>query len=256
MSQSLPSLNYKDFLSTRRVVQDVLRVMSAWQRAFLLPDPHSWEHGLEVHMRGVVTKPCRVGNTVQSISMDIVRHKVRFGVQSWELHKSSGQEIFAWLSHWIQAEGLEATLMRPSFSKSEGNYSPTQLDRYAGALWWMNDQLHSIANQLNGGLKSPILLYPHHFDIALSWYPYNDERQLTIGFLPGDMHVKKPYIYLTAYPEPPALAFLDKPEAVLWQKEGFHGFVMPYSRLRMRADPETVLRSFAGMMQPIADLLR
>jgi hypothetical protein len=91
---------------------------------------------------------------------------------------------------------------------------------------------------------SPILLYPHHFDLALTWFPWNDERQMTVGFSTGDEAVAEPYIYLSAYPEPASFGGLALPAGAHWQSAGFSGAVLPYGALRASTEPEKLLREF------------
>ncbi|HVA11241.1 MAG TPA: DUF5996 family protein, partial [Candidatus Dormibacteraeota bacterium] len=105
------------------------------------------------------------------------------------------------------------------------------------------------------GLTSPVLLYPHHFDLSLVWFPHDDERQLAIGFSTGDQTIAEPYLYLTAYPEPPGFTKLAVPEGAYWQSDGFSGAILPYARLSGSSDPEALFASYASLMTAARSLI-
>ena len=59
---------------------------------------------------------------------------------------------------------------------------------------------------------SPVQLWPHHFDWALSWFSgrpipddgsptgYRSVEQMMFGFSTGDVSIDEPYLYILAYP--------------------------------------------------------
>jgi hypothetical protein len=256
MKTSLPSLMYKTFLPNKAYIQNLLLTMSAWQRAFLSPRrPDQSQYGLTVHVRGAVTQPCCVDGSPKSISLDLVAHKIRFGMQHWRLEELSGQQLFDWLSLWSAKHGVQ--LPKPGFTKAPGHYSEEQTNSYATVLWWSHAVLKKISNKLTEGACSSLLLYPHHFDTAFSWYPFHDSRQLTVGFSPGDEHLEEAYFYLTAYPELSSLPGLVVPPAAVWQQTGFHGYALYYDRLRHLTEPDkNVTISMLELLKAASSLMR
>jgi hypothetical protein len=103
---------------------------------------------------------------------------------------------------------------------------------------------------------SPVQLFPHHFDLALSWFsgrqvpdqdPENEEwsdEQMTFGFVTGDEAITEPYLYATAYPEPVGFVGSPLPEAAHWNEAGFSGAVLPYAALEQVDEPRQLLAEF------------
>lgn len=235
--------------STRDYLQDVTKVLSSLQRAFVPANPHDWQYGLEVVMRGLRTQPFSVGQHETWALLDLVRHKVRLGSQNWALGKYDAPQMLGLIRDWLSEQGVEVKLEEPKFAGSGSQFDPAQADAYASALWWVDVQFQRLATGLNEGLVSPILLYPHHFDLALTWFPWGDERQLSIGFSTGDKTIAEPYIYLTAYPELPGFTNLELPSGAHWQREGFRGAILPYTALQASRQPEALLQEFtAGLL--------
>ena len=100
---------------------------------------------------------------------------------------------------------------------------------------------------------SPIQLWPHHFDLTMTWLPgekvpgqdpENEEyadKQMGFGFVLGDETVPEPYFYVTAYPLPDAFPTLPLPTGTAWQTIGFNGAVLPYRLLNDSSDPRGYL---------------
>jgi hypothetical protein len=235
----LPDLS--DLSPTRAYLRDVALAMGSLQRGFLPPHPRLWQHGLEVTMRGFSTQPFRIDGGEFRAGLDLVKQKVRLGTESWPLSENNGPQIFEHFKLWLANQMAEADLEEPKFSPAT-KFDPVQAGAYGAALWWLEERLRELEASIKDGVTSPILLYPHHFDLALSWFPHDDERQLTLGFSTGDQNVPKPYIYLTAYPESPEFKSLPLPDGAHWQTQGFNGFVLPYAKLQVSSRPEELFK--------------
>ena len=91
--------------------------------------------------------------------------------------------------------------------------------------------------------------------MSLVWFPYEDTRQLAIGFSTGDQTIPEPYLYLTAYPEPDGFTKLALPEAAYWQAEGFSGAILPYAALQASNDAETLFQAYTNVLNSTRSLL-
>jgi hypothetical protein len=242
----LPVLKSADLQPTRDYLQDVTKVLGGLQRAFLSKDPHDWHYGLEVSLRGIVTQPFMVNDEEIRALLDLVRRKLRLGDNRWAFKEYSPPELLNNVRIWLADKGAGVTLETPEFVSQAGQYDREQAIAYADALWWMDAQFRQLQAELKGGLTSPILLYPHHFDLALTWFPWDDERQLSIGFSTGDSTIIEPYIYLTAYPEPAGFTDIELPPGARWQSNGFSGAILPYAALPASKNPEALLQKFAS----------
>ncbi|MDB5164756.1 MAG: hypothetical protein JWL89_382 [Candidatus Saccharibacteria bacterium] len=255
MTKTLPPLIYENLLPTRDYMQDATKVLGSLQRAFLPANPHDWQHGLEVGMRGPLTQAFRIQNETIRGSLDLVRHKVRLGSTNWALHEYAGPELLNNVRVWLQSRGLQVVLEQPDFAPGAHHFDEEQAKNYAEALWWFEERFRELSEELKPGLVSPILLYPHHFDISLSWFPYDDERQLNLGFSTGDQTIPEPYVYLTAYPEPKGFMKVPLPSPAYWQSSGFTGAILRYSDLEATDQPEVLLGAFLRTFQASAPLL-
>ena len=120
----------------------------------------------------------------------------------------------------------------------------------------MSGTLHRFAQEI-GGEQSPVQVWPHHFDMALTWFsgrrvpgidPGDVEaaaEQITVGYSTGDDAVPMPYVYATAYPHPEDLAEGLLPAPGRWTKgrDGFAGGILAYDDAVETGDPGgTILR--------------
>jgi hypothetical protein len=256
MKSELPKLIHEDMVPTRNYIQEVAHVLSALQRALVKRDPHDWRYGLEVGPRGLLTQPLKIGSKEVRASLDLVRHKVRLEGNAWPLRDYAAPEILKHIQMWLQGQKVNALISQPEFASGVRHFDRHQADLYAEALWWMDGQFRVLKSSLKGGLTSPVLLYPHHFDLSLVWFPHDDERQLAVGFSTGDQTIAEPYLYLTAYPEPAGFTKLDIPKGTFWQTAGFSGAILPYAVLSASADPKALFREYAhGIMSATRPLI-
>jgi hypothetical protein len=145
----------------------------------------------------------------------------------------------------LEHRDTAAKLITPRFEKTARQFNEQQSDTYSKALWWINDVFMSLKPKLIGGVVSPILLYPHHFDVSLVWYPFDDDRQIAIGWSSGDDTIPEPYVYATAYPEPDGFAKLPLPKGAYWHHTGFRGAILTYAHLQASSDPIALFERYA-----------
>lgn len=249
----LKPLDPKALNPARDYLRDVALAVGSLQRGFLPVDPHDWQHGLEVTMRGIKSQPFSVDGREVYVLLDLVKNKVRLGEAEWALSEYAGPEIFKNFKVWLESQNIKANLEQPDFAG--GKFDESQSKAYAEVLWWIHKQFQIIKAEMSTGTTAPILLYPHHFDLSLVWYPWNNDKQISIGFSTGDETIPEPYIYLTLYPEPKDLVDLlaeRMPKEAYWQKQGFSGGILPYSKLQESDHPEDLLRQFVGQVSAYA----
>ncbi len=243
---SLPKLQTKELAPTRDYLREVALVLGSLQRAYLPKHPRDWQHGLEINLRGISTQAFKLNDQEIRASLDLVRQKVRLDGNKWPLRENPPSMILAKLQDWLKQRGESVRLDEPEFKPGTLEYDPDQTEAYATALWWMEQQFRLLKTSLTTGLTSPILLYPHHFDLSLVWFPFADARQLAIGFSTGDQNIAEPYIYLSAYPEPKAFKSIDLPSAANWQTTGFSAAILAYAALQQHDHPEKLFQQFSA----------
>lgn len=241
----LPKLIAEDFNPTRDYLQNVALAIGSLQRAFVPQHPRDWQYGLEVNMRGISTQPFDIAGIETRGLIDLVKHKVRLGETHWKLEEYAGPEILKNIRVWLESNNTRVELEEPEFLKAS-EYNFDQAESYAEALWWMDKQFRIIKDEIKSGVTSPILLYPHHFDLSLVWFPQDDDKQFGLGWSTGDGTIAEPYVYFTAYPDLDGFTDIDLPDGAYWQKHGFTGAILPYSVLQSSAEPDILLQKFAG----------
>lgn len=97
------------------------------------------------------------------------------------------------------------------------------------------------------GTLTPIVLWPHHFDLSTLWFPGktidNHAPHLNFGFAPFSAGIDEPYVYAYAYPypahyDPPAM-----PTGARWHTTGWTGAVLPYAAIAAQANPTTFIET-------------
>ena len=240
---NLPPLQSSQLAGTRDYLRDIALSFGSLQRAFLPQHPRLWQYGLEVTMRGFCTQAFVANGGEQRVLADLVKLKVRLDGERWLLSDLDGPLLFEKLQTWAGVD-----LEEPKFSGS-AEFSQEQAVAYAAALWWLDEQFRKLKDQITDGVTSPILLYPHHFDLAMSWFPYDDDRQLTIGWSTGDENIAEPYVYLTAYPEPAAFKRTELSAGAVWQSQGFSGALLLYAELQKSTNPAKLFGQFAELFK-------
>lgn len=242
----LPNLSLKDLGQTRNYLQDTAKVLGKLQQAFLPKSPRDWQYGLEVTMRGISTQEFKINGQPMRGVLDLVRHKLRLGDQQWRLREHPPADLFNEVQAWLAAQGSADKMTEPEFGAGMVEFDSAQAEKYAVALWWMEEQFRILRESLTDGVAAPILLYPHHFDLSLVWFPWDDERQISLGWSTGDETIPEPYIYLTAYPEPKGFKDQQLPSEAHWQSDGFNGAVLLHNDLAKSPNPEKLFQGFAG----------
>ncbi|MGB5295037.1 MAG: DUF5996 family protein [Thermoanaerobaculia bacterium] len=262
MSESeFQDLSLAAWRGTRDTLQGYSRLLGAI-RLSSSPRQRQWAHvTLRVVPEGFITTPMPSDRGTFGLRLDLVHNKLRIltsAGQSLGL-RLEGQSLASLYSEVMTAlKGLEVPLQidAQQFSDdSRGEWDLEAIGRYRRAVAEI-DAAFKVFKGEHRQETSPVQLFPHHFDLALSWFsgrqvpdqdPSNEEwsdEQMTFGFLTGDEAIAEPYFYATAYPEPKGYVGSDLPERAYWNEAGFSGAVLPYSALVQADQPVRLLSEF------------
>jgi hypothetical protein len=91
------------------------------------------------------------------------------------------------------------------------------------------DVLEEFAAKLAGPRASPVVCWPHHFDMATlvtleEGQPAN-ARSIGVGVSPGDEYYAQPYVYISPWPRFDGAKLPELPSPGHWHTEGFFGAV-------------------------------
>ncbi len=249
MALILPLLLYEDLLPTRDALRDTAIIISNLQRLYIPKHPRQWEYGLNINLRGIVSQDLSIDQETIHASIDFVTHKLRLGSTNWLLNEYSPPELFSNVRIWLDAHKQSSKLDSVKFDKGAYQYDLVQAKYYAQALWWMKEQFDSISDSITEGSKSPVYLYAHHFDLSFAWFPYDDDRQIALGFSTGDEHIAEPYLYLTQYPQSPEFHGIKPLKESKWFDRGFDGHIILYSELQKSKKPKKIIAQYGEMMK-------
>jgi hypothetical protein len=232
MDQELPQLSTAELRPTCIYLQNLSKTIGRLQQLFILPELHGWQYGLNVNMRGICTQPFTPKNKQESALIDLVTHKLRLGGQYWPLELMSNEELQEVIKQWLIENGYKTQMEKPEL-ETGGKYDKIVAHKFAAALWYMERSFSQIKKSLPADQTSPILLYPHHFDLSLTRFIGDSRHQISVGFSPGDNDIKQPYIYLTSYPDDESLTNYSLPPNAYWNDRGFRGIVLLYEDFRL-----------------------
>ena len=132
-------------------------------------------------------------------------------------------------------------------------------DTMVEAFWEATSQIDQMFKMFRAKMRKetgPIVLWPHHFDLAMLWFsgrlvpdqdpddPEYSDEQMNFGFATGDDYVKDPYFYITAYPMPDGLLETELPDGAYWMTDGLTAAILPYAELTTRDDPFGLVDDF------------
>jgi hypothetical protein len=231
---------------------------------------HWWHVSLQVSARGLTTGPFPAPGGAAEILLDLVGGVVLVSASDgWELRvplaadpaQQGGQRLLEGLTDL----GLRVEL--PSFvGPTPGPYDAAAAARYLRVLATVDGSLRLLQAELPG-VTSPVQLWPHHFDLAVTWMtgrvvagkeeaPAEErDEQVGMGFSTGDEGDPDPYLYAVALPWPDGVESELLPVGG-WHSSGWRGAVLPWTEVAASPDPAATAVSFwRGAQTAFADAL-
>ncbi len=203
-----------------------------------------WDNNLGFKTQEISSiQSCRIVLDPITLTLEIVGDSDRV-ISIFALSDHTLSEAFDWIRTEIKKLVREEDILIPISYPPDDNHD-RDLDRdgrfklqgsisdladyYANA----NAILQEIVEQENGA--SPVLIWPHHFDIAtLITIPnqINGETlTVGVGLSPGDSSYDQPYWYVTPYPYPEDISNLPTLDGNgTWHTSGWVGAVLTASQ--------------------------
>lgn len=271
-----PELHLGDWKKTRDTLQKYAQMVGAIRENSTEPHPHWWHISLLFTDNGLTTTPLPVVkgfiDKTFEVILDFQNHKLRIESNYRELKQISltGQSLSALCDETCSL--LTDIGVTPSVDKSkfmdgkQGKYDPEYVTKYWKVLKEVNELLDKFRDEL-GGERSPVQLWPHHFDMSMSWFsgrlvPGKDpndaessKEQMMFGFSTGDNSISDPYFYILTYPTPEGFPDFDMPDGARWNANGFQGGVMTYDAFANSNNPENILLNYFKTFQKAGALI-
>lgn len=265
-----PPLTLANWKDTRDTLHKYCHLVGTIRERLSVPHPHWWHISLRVTDKGLSTTPIPKDKNTPGqnfeLIFDLVNHHIIIESNFREMMriKLTGQSLNAFceeISSLMKDIGVSTPISKEEFKDGKSSkYDQGAASNYWIALKEINSILTLFRSELDG-MKSPVQLWPDHFDLAMSWFsgrlipgkdPNNledSEEQMMFGFSTGDKIIEDAYFYITAYPPPPSFPNFDMPENAQWITDGFIGSIMMYNDLIKSDDPEEKLLNYFRKFQ-------
>ncbi len=265
-----PPLQLSEWKVTRDTLHKYCKMVGTIREKTSSPQPHWWHISLRIAEDGVTTLPLQKSleekDKTFEVKLDLINLKLLI-ISSYSDTMQialTGQSLSALCDETcslLSDIGINPPVERPSFIDGKtGRFEPEPLRNYWMALKNINFIFERFKTSV-GGRTSPVQLWPHHFDLAVSWFsgrlipgkdpnnPEESQEQMTFGFSTGDETIPDSYFYATAYPTPIKLTRTILPGDAYWNNSGFKGAVLKYSSLVHAENPSESLLMFLNTVQ-------
>ena len=257
--QKFPALDAGEIDATRQALHAYARVAGAWSKAFRKRRKHWWHASLRPSLYGLTTGVI-YGETDFEIELDLASSRLHVRTCSSQVSErltgQSSTHIATTVSNALRAAGFDQDdlVSADAFDNDTefAAYSSDQANLMHRALGSVAAVLEDFRATIREE-KSPIQMWPHHFDLSMIWLPgpkvpgqdpANEEyadKQMNFGFVFGDATIPEPYFHVTAYPLPDSLPDAPLPTGTTWHAGGFDGAVLRYRDLVATQDPAAYL---------------
>lgn len=262
VATATPGLRLAEWQATRDTLHQFARIIGKIRAAHSPKSKHWWHITLHVSARGLTTRPFPISGQNLELTLDLTAQALIIeSSDGWRgslpLYRQSAGGLCRAIDSTLSAQGiaLDPPVLIEFDNYERLTYDMLAADRYRRVLNWTATAFETF----KAGLReetSPIQLFPHHMDLAMSWFsgrlapgidPADEEsadEQLSFGFVTGDASVADAYFYATAYPAPTGWTDLSLPDGAYWHTEGWTGALLPYERLAASERPQALLLNY------------
>ena len=236
---------------TRDALHGAAQVVGAVNVAVSAPQPNELEYSLWVQDAAVGTGP-QPGLGGGALELDLAAATVRYrrdGESRFSLPVAGISQV-ALADAVVAALADEGVVVRPARKKIV-HEAPAAVDGAHAAGWAQvatvaYEALSAFRADVAAGLATPVVLWPHHFDLAFLRFvgPGTDvhqDPQLALGLASESEGIPMPYLYAYGWPMPEGIAETPAPGATRWHTEGWTGLLLPWEALVASADPAGLL---------------
>ncbi len=268
------ALPFDEWEDTKGTLHRYAQIVGKVRLGCCAPLNHWWNVTLHVSSRGLSTGPNPYGGLTFEVDFDFVTHELKVSTSEGDAFSFALEDglsvakFYKKLFSGLEALGIALSINTDPFDiggepldkdVQHASYDKEYVERYWRLLMEVDQVFKEFAGRFNGK-QSPVQLYWHSFDLALTRFSGRraPEREgadkvtreayshevVSFGFWPGDRNVRAPAFYSYTAPEPEGL--IDeplRPEAASWAPQGGTALLM-YDDLRSMDSPETALLEF------------
>jgi hypothetical protein len=182
-------------------------------------------------------------------------HPTKGETRSTPLNGNNPATLASALAEYAAQEASRADLLPlPSDSTSQFQVDTTIAAGYTRTLYTVYTALARFRARLLGTM-TPIVVWPHGFDLSFLWFRGNDpdehrQSHLNFGFSPGSPGLPRPYLYAYASPSPDDLTSRALPVPARWFTQSWKGVVVDYDNLT-DDNPEAQIEGLASAIYEV-----
>jgi hypothetical protein len=250
-----------EWTTTRQSLHQAAQIVGAVRAAVANPEPN-WTHlGLRVIPGGLTTGELP---NFGSMTLDFTTQAIVFDPPDrdpvgFSLARHTQITLAEAVASGLEDLGYPVAL---NYGKLTGEnifeINPVPATDYAKILVAMDDILGAFRASLPGE-KSPLVVWPHGFDLAFLWFATGktseDAPHMGFGFSPYSAGLERPYLYTYPYPVPDNVTNLDLPPLTRWHAENWTGTLTDYDHIvrqqESRALIEDTLNTIFDTVSPL-----
>ena len=228
---------------------------------FSIPQKHWWHVALIPSLHGLTTGLLEHNGVIFEIEINFYMATLSINypesvTTNITLKGQSSKKLHSQLSQEFQKKKIVLDIDQAVLSDlNTDQFSISHAKTMADTLHFINHAFTHVRNPQREE-TGPVLLWPHHFDIAFLWFsgrliPDSDpadaehsDEQMNIGFSFGDDSVPEAYFYISAYPWQQEFIQGPLPEGAYWHTDGFNAAVLPAKILHANNNPQKYLQDF------------
>ena len=224
---------------TRNGLHQIVSVVGAIRVACSDPLPNDLHFSLDVSGNGVSTTRMRCGGELRFDFDELRLSFVRGNCTVFRLDIAGHSQI-SLLRRLLAIFGDCGYGIQPSMKHITGE-AEFEIDRalaaaYSSTLNAVYTALARFRGKLSGYM-TPLVLWPHHFDLAFIWFPSErrneqTDPQIAYGFAPFSPGLERPYIYAYAWSKPTGYLQASLAEPAQAITEGYTGLYAAYDDFR------------------------
>jgi Family of unknown function (DUF5996) len=259
-NNEFPLLQGEAWVDSRDALHAYARLIGKYRAAAAPKQKHWWQVGLLPSLGGFDTGLLHIENWVMSIELNLLTLSVVLSFRNkselkFPLTGQSNRSLYESIQAQMASFAIKNVDQGVLSDASYKGLNKQEVAKFAQATNAINAAFEIFKGEQRRE-TGPIILWPHHFDLAMLWFSgrlvdgidpadeENADEQVNFGFSVGDEANPEPYFYITAYPLPDGLETVQLPEGAYWHSQGWNGALMPYSVLTKVKDPQTHLLGF------------
>ena len=256
--KKFPALDAASIAATRDALHAYARVLGGWASTCRKKRKHWWHASLRPSLYGLSTGVV-YGAADFTLDLDLANAQLHIRTCRTEvtekLRGQASRDVATLIRDVLVRAGVDSGLAPGEKALSDiefPDFSATESARLHRAFGSVAAAMEDLRAEMREE-KSPIQVWPHHFDLSMIWLPGHKvagqdpadeetaDKQMNFGFTFGDAGIPEPYFYVTAYPVPDALPEIELPAGSSWRTEGFSGAVALYEDVAAATDPHAYL---------------